>query len=57
MGLLPELCKALSDMKINTPTTIQEASLPLSLAGEPKHSDTGPWFFAQLSNRKSFFGR
>jgi superfamily II DNA/RNA helicase len=35
MGLLPELCKALSDMKITTPTTIQEASLPLSLAGEP----------------------
>jgi len=34
MGLPVELCRALKDMNINTPTAIQSASLPVSLAGE-----------------------
>jgi superfamily II DNA/RNA helicase len=34
MGLSVELCRALADMNINTPTPIQRASLPVSLAGE-----------------------
>ncbi|EKX54359.1 hypothetical protein GUITHDRAFT_160645 [Guillardia theta CCMP2712] len=34
VGLIPELCAALGDMNINTPTAIQKESLPLSLAGE-----------------------
>lgn len=34
MGLSVELCRALADMNINTPTAIQKASLPVSLAGE-----------------------
>jgi superfamily II DNA/RNA helicase len=34
MGLPIELCRALATMNINTPTPIQRASLPVSLAGE-----------------------
>jgi superfamily II RNA helicase len=34
MGLSVELCRALKEMNINTPTPIQKASLPVSLAGE-----------------------
>lgn len=34
MGLPVELCRALAAQNINTPTPIQKASLPVSLAGE-----------------------
>lgn len=34
MGLSVELCRALAAMNIQTPTAIQKASLPVSLAGE-----------------------
>eukprot|EP00960_Hanusia_phi_P044787 756811-Hanusia_phi.AAC.11 len=34
VGLIPELCAALHDINIITPTPIQKESLPLSLAGE-----------------------
>eukprot|EP00802_Teleaulax_amphioxeia_P010817 Tamp_10847.p1 GENE.Tamp_10847~~Tamp_10847.p1 ORF type:complete len:630 (-),score=160.80 Tamp_10847:97-1788(-) len=34
MGLPIELCRALASMNIHTPTPIQKASLPVSLAGE-----------------------
>ena len=34
MGLPVELCRALAAMNIHTPTAIQKASLPVSLAGE-----------------------